>query len=183
MPEYTQAEIASPRQGRRPWHMPRKPPLLALLLLMMLYFLSPLLTSMHVENFTAQIEIGAIAANARQLDQANPLYPPHTEFFYLTRIGVVFLLQALMRVVGNGDVAFRILTAASFLLFAGTTLAVARRHVQAGLPVLVVALLLTPGLAELGFYFNDNVVSASLGMLGLLLLPQADEHGTRDRLA
>jgi len=101
------------------------------------------------------------------------VYPPYAEFFYLTRIGVVFLLQALMRVVGNGDIAFRILTAASFLLFAGATLAVARRHVRASLPALVVALLLTPGLAELGFYFNDNVVSASLGMLGLLLLPVA----------
>jgi hypothetical protein len=183
MLEHVQAEIASSRQSRRPWHLLHKPPLLALLLLMVLYLLSPLLTSTHVENFTAQIEIGAIAANAKQLDQANLLYPLHAEFFYLTRLGVVFLLQALMRVVGTGDIAFRILTAASFLLFAGTTLAVARRHAQAGLPALIAALLLTPGLAELGFYFNDNVVSASLGMLGLLLLPRADGHGARDRLA
>ncbi len=166
MLEKVQSENPSFGRAHQPWRLRHKAPPLAFLILAALYLLSPLLTSVHVESFTAQIEIGAIAANAKQLDHANLLYPLHAEFFYLTRLGVVFLLQALMRIVGTGDVAFRIL-------------AVARRHAPASLPALAAALLLTPGLIDLGFFFNDNVVSAAFGMLGLLLLPDGRTGGSR----
>ena len=143
--------------------------------LVALYLLLPLLTSVHVEGFTAQIQIGAVAANAGRLHDANLLYPLHAEFFFLTRTGVVLLLRFLMWIVGTGDVAFRILVILSFALFTVTTLAIARRHSGHRIPVLAAAFLLIPGLAELGFYFNDNVVSAALGMLGLFLLPRPQD--------
>ncbi|MGI9091325.1 MAG: ArnT family glycosyltransferase [Gemmatimonadaceae bacterium] len=137
-----------------------------------IYLLSPALTSVHVEGFTAQIQIGAIAANAGLLNRANLLYPLHAEYFYLTREGVVFLLQPLMAAFGTtGDIVFRVMTGLSFALFVGSTVVIARRQARVGLLAVCAALLMTPGIAELPFYFNDNVVSVAFGMLGIALLP------------
>lgn len=153
---------------------------------LVLYLLSPALTAVHVEGFTAQIQLGAIAANAGLIDRANLVFPLQFEYFYLTKLGVVLLLQAMMRISGStGDGVFRVLTALSFVLFVISTLAISRRHSRAGLLASGAALLLTPGLAELAFYFNDNVVSAASGMLGIALLPRpgGTAAGSRRRVA
>lgn len=141
-----------------------------------LYLLSPALTSVHVEGFTAQIKLGAIAANAGLIDRANLTFPLHAEYFYVTRLGVVFLLQALMWVSGiKGDAVFVALTLLSFVLFTICTLAIARRYSKVGLLAAGAALLLTPGLPELAFHFHDNIVSAAFGLLSIVLLaPRRD---------
>ncbi len=139
---------------------------------MVLWLLSPILHSVQVEGFTAQIQIEAIASSLNMTDHANLSYPIHAEYFYTTRLGVIYCLQFLMWVFGTtSDVTFRLLTGISFIAFAGCTLAIGRRYSQVGLLALGSALLLTPGISELGFFFNDNVVSASFAMLGIALLP------------
>lgn len=156
-----------------PVERPRVPLLRAVFVVVVLYLLSPLLTSIHVEGFTAQIQIGAVAANAGLLNRANLLYPLHAEYFYLTRLGVVYLLQIVMRVLHNdGDIAFRVVTALSFVVFVSSTIAIGRRYSRVGPLAIAMALLLSPGISELGFYFNDNVVSVAFGMLGIALLPR-----------
>lgn len=138
------------------------------------YLLSPLLLATHPEGFTALIQNAAAAANAGMVERSNLLSPLHAEYFYLTRVGVVYLLQVNMRVVGHsGDVGFFALTFASFVVFAGATLVLTRRHGGLGAWWGAAAFMMTPGLVELGFYFNDNVVSTAFGMASLALLPRS----------
>ncbi len=137
-----------------------------------LYLASPLLLATHPEGFTALIQNAAAAGNAGMIERSNLLYPLHAEYFYLTRVGVVYLLQALMKLVGHaGDEAFFALTLTSAVAFAVATLVVVRRRGGPGHWWGAAAFVMTPGLVELGFYYNDNVVSAAFGMVGLALLP------------
>lgn len=166
--------------GSLPRHISR--PLMAAGLILVAYLLSPAITAVQVEGFTAQLQLGAIAANAGLIDRANLLYPLHAEHFYLTRLGVALLLQALMTVLGStGDHIFSLLGAVSFVSLTTLTLMVARRHSRVGLLPAGLALLLTPGFTELPFYLNDNVTSAAFGMLGLVLMPPLDDAGSRPR--
>ncbi|MDB5686540.1 MAG: hypothetical protein JWR77_1129 [Rhizorhabdus sp.] len=152
-----------------------------LLLLFGGYLLLPILTSTHVELMSAQILINAIASGENRLEYANLLYPIHTEYFYITRVGTVKALEYIARVVGTGDIAFRILIVTSFAAYVTASLCAARRHSTISVKAMLTAMLLTPGIAELGFSFNDNVGSAAAGMIALALLPPAGLRG-RDPL-
>jgi hypothetical protein len=143
------------------------------LLLLAVYLLLPLFTATQVETYSAQVQIDAIAANEGLLARSNLLYPVHIEYFYTSRLGVVLLLQAMVAVFGPGDSTFHLLVAGSFLLFCLASIRVAARFGGTVPWLAAVAFLLTPGLAELGFSFNDSVVSAALGMVAITLLPGA----------
>lgn len=136
----------------------------------------PLFFATHPEGFTAQIQNAAAAADAGMIERSNLLYPQHAEYFYLTRLGVIYLLQGLMRIAGTtGDLVWKILTFASYLVFVATTLRIAKRWSGLGYWWGAAAFLLTPGYTELGFYYNDNVVSSALGLLAIVLLPRRSE--------
>ncbi len=136
-----------------------------------LYLVSPSFTSTHFEVLSAQIHINAIAADEHRLGQANVLYPIHTEYFYLSRIGVVYLLRLFARIFGNGDGAFRALIICSFAAYLAAAAIVARRYARVSLPAALAAMLMTPGILSLGFFFNDNLVSEASALLGLAVLP------------
>jgi hypothetical protein len=143
----------------------------ACLILLVVYMIWPVFHSVHPEGFTAQIQVAAAAANAGMLDKANVLYPMHAEYFYLTRIGVVLLLQALMALSGSlDDSVFRVLVMGSWVLLIVASMIFARQRANVGFWWSGAALLLTPGIVELAFSFSDNVVSAAFGILGLALL-------------
>lgn len=164
------------REDGRTWR--RLLPLLgyAALLVAAAYLLSPALSAVHVEGFTAQIQASAIAADAGYPGGGEALLPLQAEYLYLTRMGVVFLLQILARVLGtNGDITFHLLTVASFALFIWATVAIGRRYSQGSILALLAALLITPGISELPLYFNDNVVSVAWGMLGIAIMPPGDD--------
>jgi hypothetical protein len=145
---------------------------LALLIVIAGWMCMPILQASHLEVLSAQMEINAIAANEGRLADANVQYPIHTEYFYLSRIGVTFMLQCLMRWLGNGDAGFRLLTQVSFVVFVAATIYIARRFGGVSRIAAGAALLLTPGIAPLGFLFTDSIVSLGLGMAGLALLPR-----------
>jgi hypothetical protein len=146
-------------------------PLGLLIAIAVLYLISPSFTAAHFEVLSAQIHINAIAANEHRLGQANVLYPIHTEYFYLSRIGVVYLLQLSARIFGDGDNAFRVIIIGSFVIYIAASLAVARRYSRVSPQAALIALLMTPGIVSLGFFFNDNIVSDAFAILGLAVLP------------
>ena len=134
-----------------------------------LYLLSPAFTSQHVEGFSAQIqsmalilaEQGSVAGH----DLARPLV---TQFIFFTRSGVVDLLALGDRLFGyTGDLGFRLLTLSSLVGLMAACAWVAARHARVPAGVALFVCVLTPGLVELGFYFNDNVVSAAFAALAL----------------
>jgi hypothetical protein len=141
--------------------------------LIALYLISPTFTATHFEVLSAQVQINAIAANEHRLAQANVLYPIHVEYFYLSRIGVVYLVQLSEKIFGNGDVAFRAVTIFAFAIYLAASAAVANRFAKTSYIAATFALLLTPGVLSIGFYFNDNVVSEGFGVLGIALMPAA----------
>ncbi|MDR3688242.1 MAG: glycosyltransferase family 39 protein [Fimbriimonas sp.] len=136
----------------------------------------PALTPVHIEGFSAELQSMAIMVNRHGfhgLAMADQAYPISPEFLFLTRSGLVLLLQVFLKVFGEGgDVAFRLLTMASMATFVVSTFCVARRWSQDSSRLLFVALLLTPGLVEIGFYFSDNLPSAALALLGLAIVPR-----------
>src|SRR6201985_2888272 len=143
---------------------------LLLLVIIALYLVSPSFTASHFEVLSAQIHINAIAANDHRLGQANVLYPIHIEYFYLSRIGVVYLVQFFARIF-DGDNAFRAVIVCSFATYLAAAAVVARRYAGVSLLAGLLAMLITPGILSLGFFFNDNIVSEAAALLGLAVLP------------
>jgi hypothetical protein len=146
-------------------------PVGVVLALAALYLVSPTFTAAHFEVLSAQIHINAIAANEHRLGQANVLYPIHTEYFYLSRIGVVYLLQLSARIFGDGDNAFRAIIIGSFAIYIAASLVVARRYSGVSQRAALIAMLMTPGIVSLGFFLNDNIVSDAFAILGLAFVP------------
>jgi len=140
-----------------------------LALCLCLQLLWPALTSVHVEGFSGQIqslalvlaEQGSVAGH----DLARPLV---SQFIFLTRPGVVDLLALGDRLLGySGDLGFRVLTLLSLAGFLLGSAAFALRQARVPLALGLLACVLTPGMVELGFYFNDNVVSGAFAALAL----------------
>lgn len=131
----------------------------------------PLLQPSHVEVLSVQMQINAIAANEGRLADANVQYPIHVEYFYLSRVGVIYLLQAMTRWLGDGDAAFRLLTQLFFVVFVASSIAIACRFGKVRALAAAGALLLTPGVAPIGFFFSDSAVSVGLGMLSIAAVP------------
>lgn len=98
----------------------------------------------------------------------NPRQPKVSEFVYVTRMGLVLLLRALAPVFGSPDLAYRVLVGASLIGLIGAGLHAARAWMPtAPLWTRLLAIVCLPGLIELGYSFNDNIVSAALGALAL----------------
>jgi hypothetical protein len=83
----------------------------------------------------------------------------------------VYLLQLAARIFGDGDNAFRAVIISSFAIYIAASLVVARRYSGVSLRAALIAMLMTPGIVSLGFFFNDNVVSDAFAILGLAALP------------
>ncbi len=148
-----------------------------------LWTLWPVLTSAHLEAFSAQLQSIAILMNRHGphgLSLADQSYPITTEFLYMSRSGLVDLLQIAMRVTGStGDWVFRLLMILSFCAFSWASIQVARRWSEESVPLLFLVFLLTPGLVEIGYFFSDNLPSAAFAMLALAGVPKESESDSR----
>jgi len=138
------------------------------------YLLSPALTSVHVEGFSGQIQSLSQALIHGGISSHDPYLPAITEFIFLTRAGVVDLLALLRTTLGlNGDVAFRMLTIVSLALLLASSVTFAGNRGSVRVVPAFAALVLTPGVIETGFFFNDNIVSAGFASLALACLSPA----------
>jgi len=133
------------------------------------WLLLPAATPVHLEGFTAQIQSLAMRLAEQGNIHSHDLSRPRiTDFIFLTRAGVVDLLAAANLVFGyTGDLGLRILTMCSLALMLVATAAAAKRLAGVSFGIALLACVAVPGLVELGFYFNDNVVSAAFFSLAL----------------
>lgn len=135
---------------------------LALGLLLSAYLISPAMFSGHLEGFTAQTQSIAMLKAVDPSLQHDPYLPVVTQFIYQTRSGVVDLLSAIYRVVPDaGDYAYRALVLASLVMLVLASMVCAGRWGRMGWGWPFMALILTPGVVETAFFFNDNIVSAA----------------------
>jgi hypothetical protein len=135
------------------------------------YLTFPAWRSVHLEGFTAQTQSIAFLKSFAPSVQHDPYLPRVTQFIEETRSGVVDILALLYRLFPHAsDYAFRGLILASFTVLLVGSIAVARRW--GGTPALLAlfGLILTPGIPETAFFFNDNMVSAAFAVLGLAVL-------------
>lgn len=136
-----------------------------------LWLASPILSAGHLEEITANLRILAISANRGDVAGADNLSPLVDQFHYVTRLGVVWLLQAIDRLFGEtGDAGFHALLAASWLIVCAASIAIARRWSRVGVPAITAAIVLTPGIFETAFFFNDNMISAAFALGALALV-------------
>ncbi len=136
------------------------------------YLLSPILYSQHLEGYTANLRSIALAWQRGQLATLDVIMPVITQYLFDTRVGVILLLRLIDGLFGNpGDAGFRGLVIVSFFLLLFCSVSVARRWGKLGgklgFAACAAGFIAIPGLVEIGAFFNDNVVSAALGMAAL----------------
>jgi len=135
------------------------------------YLLLPALGAVHVEGLSAQIQSLSGALNGGGIASHDPYLPLVTEFIFLTSPGVVDLLTLLHGTLGvSGDTSFRILTIGSLAALLAASVMFARSRGSVGKAAALAALILTPGVIDSGFFFNDNVVSAAFAALAMASL-------------
>jgi hypothetical protein len=136
-----------------------------------LWLASPVLWAGHLEEITANLKILAISADRGGVAGADTLSPLVSQYHYVTRLGVVLLLQAIDRLFGEtGDAGFHALMVASWLIVLAASVYIARRWSRVGTPAIVAAIVVTPGIFESAFFFNDNMISAASALSALALV-------------
>ena len=144
--------------------------------LLSLWMLWPAFTSVHIEAFSAALESMAImiARHGNEgLTLTDQAYPTYVEYLFMSRSGLVDALQLTLKMSGGiGDIGFRMLMIISMVVFVGSSISIVRRWNNAPTVLLLAALLLIPGIADIAFYFSDNLPSAALAMLSLACLPR-----------
>lgn len=142
------------------------------------YLLAPALNSVQLEVLSAQIQSIALALGSFGLAHHDSAQPFATEFIFYTRQGVSELLFLLGRIGIRGDAAFRLLTLCSLLAIMVSSIRFARDRGGADWRLAFASLLLTPGLVETAFYFNDNIVSAAFACAAMAIAAPAATAGS-----
>lgn len=128
----------------------------------------PVLFSVHLEGFTAQTQSIALMLSRSASGAHDPYMPLLTQFIFETRAGVVLLLANIFAFWPMaGDEAYRGLVTISLLVLIFSSIWFARKVGGVNWSYSALALALTPGLAQAGYYFNDNIVAAALATLAL----------------
>ena len=132
------------------------------------YLVSPVLFSQHLEGYTANLRSIALVWDQGRLADFDTITPIIIQYLFATRSGIILLLEFVDRVFGHpGDAGFRGLVIASFLLLAASSVLVAARWGRLGVAACVIGFIAMPGLVDVGSFFNDNIISAALGMAAL----------------
>jgi hypothetical protein len=140
-------------------------------MLFCLYLIWPAFSAVHLEGFTAQTQSIALLKSQKPFLEHDPYLPLVSQFIYQTRSAVVDALSLIYRVAPNAsDSAFQILVLFSFILLIGSSIAFARRQGNVSATFGFFALILTPGIPETAFFFNDNIVSAGLAVAALAVI-------------
>ncbi len=132
------------------------------------YLVSPVLFSQHLEGYTANLRSIALAWEQGKLADLDPITPIIVQYLFATRTGIILFLSSIDRLFGHpGDAGFRGLVIASFLLLAASSVVVAARWGRLGVAACAAGFIAMPGLVDIGSFFNDNIISAALGVAAL----------------
>ena len=143
-------------------------PLRALAAGLGVYLLSPVLHSQHLEGYTANLRAIALVWQQGKLADFDVVTPIIVQYLFATRSGIILLLSFIDHAFGHpGDAGFRGLVIASVLLLATSSVVVARRWGRLGIASCAIGFIAVPGLVDAGSFFNDNIISAALGMAAL----------------
>jgi hypothetical protein len=135
------------------------------------WLLHPILTSPHVEGFSASIVSLALHINAGRVADYDRLHPANLEYFTLSRLGIVSWMSMLTGALGvSGEWAMRLTTWIGFAALAASSFILTRRWANASSLASIVALLLIPGLAESSFFYNDTLFAAALSVTALAVI-------------
>jgi hypothetical protein len=140
-------------------------------MLFCLYLIWPAFSAVHLEGFTAQTQSIALLKSQKPFLEHDPYLPLVSQFIYQTRSAAVDALSLIYCVAPNAtDSAFQILVLLSFILLVGSSIAFARRYGNVSTTFGFFALILTPGIPETAFFFNDNIISAGLAVAALAVV-------------
>ena len=142
-------------------------------ILICLYLTWPAFNAVHLEGFTAQTESIALLMSRAPGIEHDPYLPLVSQFIYQTRSAVIDGMALIYELFPNaGDRAFQGVVLASYCLLLAASVLFARRWGGMSPVFPFFALILTQGIAETSFFFNDNIVSAALACAGLALISQ-----------
>ncbi|MDQ3059743.1 MAG: glycosyltransferase family 39 protein [Pseudomonadota bacterium] len=140
-------------------------------LLVCLYLIWPAFHAVHLEGFTAQTQSIALLKALAPGVQHDPYLPLVSQFIEQTRSAVIDVLSLIYRVFPQaGDLAFKGLVLASFIFLFASAMFFAKCWGGVRPIFSFFALVLTPGIPETAFFFNDNIVSAAFACIALALI-------------
>lgn len=129
----------------------------------------PVLFPVHVEGFSASIvALGLLVAEGSVRDFM-PFAPLNADYYGLTKLGAVLGVAWLSPLLG-GEGAFRLLLWGGMALTLGASAWLIRQWSGSRWIVCAATLVLMPGIAESGFFFNDNVLAAGLILPALAII-------------
>lgn len=129
----------------------------------------PVLFPVHVEGFSASIVALGLHVADGSVRDFMPFAPLNADYYGLTKLGAVLGVAWLSPVFG-GDGAFRLLMWGGMALTLAASAWLIRQWSGARWIVCVAALILLPGVAESGFFFNDNVLATGLMLPALAVV-------------
>lgn len=135
------------------------------------WLLGPALTPAHVEGFSAAVAALGLHLTQGTLASFDQLEPLNTEYFGLTKLGMVMSIGAITSGLHiSADLAFRLLMWAGLAALLGSSGWLIKRWTSAGWPIALAPLVILPGVFESSFIFCDNVLAAGLAGCALCLL-------------
>lgn len=150
----------------------------ALGIVILLWSLVPLFGAEHFEAISYSTVNLSLGHFGEGIFSQNPRQPIVPEFIFATRSGVVVLIRALSVLTGDATAAFRLLVALSTLGLIAALWRCARAWAPQPVPLwcYVWAVILTPGLVELGYNLNDNVVAAAGAAIAVALIVRRSDE-------
>jgi len=138
--------------------------------LVAVWYSLPALSIAYTEGFQPSVVINAYALRLGDPHIADTLYPFNGRFFLLTRLGTSLAVLAL-QYLGNltGLEAFRLLGIGSLVLLLGAILTLLWRVYRVGPALGLLCCILFPPTFESAYLPNDDLPSAALICLGVLL--------------
>ncbi len=134
------------------------------------WFALPAFSIAYTEGFQAEIVINAHALRLGDLRLGDTLYPFDARFFLLTRLGTSLGVLGLQQLGGlTGLTAFRLIGIASLALLTGALLMLLWRVYRVGPTLGLLCCVLFPPIFEAAYLPNDNMPSAALVCVAVLL--------------
>jgi hypothetical protein len=143
----------------------------SLVVLLCFYLIWPAFHAVHLEGYTAQVQSIALLKSLAPGLEHDPSLPLVSQFIYQTRSAVIDILTIIYRIFPeSGDMAFRGMVVVSFALLLISSMIFAKRWGGISPIFAFFALVLTPGIPETAFFFNDNIVSAAFASMAIAII-------------
>ena len=161
-----ETSAAEPRAGRLTARLA-----IAAALLVSAWLLWPALTPAHVEGFSASIAALGLHWTQGTLAAFDRLEPLNTEYFGLTKLGMVLSIGGVAAALHvSADLAFRLVMWSGLIMLLGSSAWLIRRWSGAGWAAALAPLVILPGVVESSYSYCDNVLAAGLAGCALCLL-------------